>query len=64
MYKHGYGIEFHGTDATMFLDRDGFEVFPEPVSEGDYREVHRPAGGQAERQEFGKAPVHENGTGR
>lgn len=29
MYKHDYGIEFHGTDGTMFLDRDGFEVFPE-----------------------------------
>ena len=57
MYKHGYGIEFHGSDATMFLDRDGFEVFPEPVSEADYREVHRPAAGQAERQELGKAPV-------
>jgi len=57
MYKHGYGIEFHGSDATMFLDRDGFEVFPEPVSEADYREVHRPLAGQAERQELGKAPV-------
>jgi predicted dehydrogenase len=29
MYGHGYGIEFHGTDATMFVDRGGFEVFPE-----------------------------------
>jgi predicted dehydrogenase len=29
MYGHGYGIEFHGTDATMFVDRAGFEVFPE-----------------------------------
>ena len=35
MYKHGYGIEFHGTDGTMFLDREGFEVFPEGAeSEG------------------------------
>jgi predicted dehydrogenase len=56
MYNHGYGIEFHGTDATMFLDRDGFEVFPEPVSEADYREVHRPEGGQAEHHVRGKAP--------
>ena len=56
MYKHAYGIEFHGTDATMFLDRDGFEVFPEPLVEGDYREVHRPAEGQAEHREVGKAP--------
>jgi predicted dehydrogenase len=26
---HGYGIEFHGTDATLFVDRSGFEVLPE-----------------------------------
>lgn len=32
----GYGIEFHGTLGTMFLDRDGFEVFPEyQREEGD-----------------------------
>jgi predicted dehydrogenase len=29
MFDHGYGIVFHGTDATMFVDREGFEVFPE-----------------------------------
>jgi len=29
MYNHGYGIEFHGTDGTLFIDRSGFEVFPE-----------------------------------
>ncbi|HEV2350712.1 MAG TPA: Gfo/Idh/MocA family oxidoreductase [Terriglobia bacterium] len=29
MYDHGYGIEFHGTDGTMFVDRRGFKVFPE-----------------------------------
>ena len=29
MYEHGYGIEFHGTDGTMFLDREGFQVYPE-----------------------------------
>ena len=56
MFKKGYGILFHGTDATMFLDRDGFEVFPEPLVEGDYREVHRPEPGQPERREVGKAP--------
>lgn len=26
---HGYGIEFHGTEGTMFVDRQGFQVFPE-----------------------------------
>jgi len=29
MYGHGYGIEFHGTDGTMFVDREGFQVYPE-----------------------------------
>jgi predicted dehydrogenase len=29
MDKHGYGIEFHGTDGMMFVDRGGFQVFPE-----------------------------------
>lgn len=24
-----YGIEFYGSDGTMFLDRSGFEIFPE-----------------------------------
>jgi predicted dehydrogenase len=57
MYGHSYGIEFHGTDATMFLDRGGFEVFPEPMSEGDYRELHRSAGERGEANVKGKAPV-------
>jgi predicted dehydrogenase len=34
MYGHGYGIEFHGTDGTLFLDRGGFQVFPEKQSSG------------------------------
>ncbi|HUZ46336.1 MAG TPA: Gfo/Idh/MocA family oxidoreductase [Terriglobia bacterium] len=29
MYGKGYGIEFHGTDGTLFVDRSGFEVIPE-----------------------------------
>ncbi len=29
MYDKGYGIEFHGTDGTLFVDRGGFEVHPE-----------------------------------
>jgi predicted dehydrogenase len=39
--QHGYGIVFNGTDGTMFVDRSGFQVFPEPMTEGDYREMHR-----------------------
>jgi predicted dehydrogenase len=27
--RWGYGILFYGTDATMFVDRGGFEIFPE-----------------------------------
>jgi predicted dehydrogenase len=26
---HGYGIAFHGTNATLFVDRQGYEIFPE-----------------------------------
>lgn len=29
LFGKGYGIVFHGTDATMFLDRDGYEIYPE-----------------------------------
>jgi predicted dehydrogenase len=29
MYAKSYGIEFHGTDGTLFVDRSGFELFPE-----------------------------------
>ncbi len=34
MYHKGYGIEFHGTDGTLFVDRGGFEVFPETRGRG------------------------------
>ena len=58
LFNKSYGIEFHGTDATMFLDRDGFEVFPEPASQADYREVNRAAAqAQAERKELGRTPA-------
>jgi predicted dehydrogenase len=26
---HGYGIEFYGTDGTLFVDRSGYEITPE-----------------------------------
>lgn len=32
---HGYGIEFYGTQGTMFLDRSGYEIIPETDREGD-----------------------------
>ncbi|MGH9455509.1 MAG: Gfo/Idh/MocA family protein [Terriglobia bacterium] len=34
MYAKGYGMEFHGTDGTLFLDREGFEVYPEKQQHG------------------------------
>ncbi len=37
----GYGIEFHGTDATLFIDRSGFQVYPELRQEGKQRPVER-----------------------
>ncbi len=32
---HGYGIEFYGTQGTMFLDRSGYEIIPESDRDGD-----------------------------
>ena len=29
MYGKGYGMEFHGTSGTLFVDRSGFQVYPE-----------------------------------
>lgn len=43
MFGKGYGIEFHGTDGTMLLDRSGFEVFPEKKKKDDGTEVERTA---------------------
>jgi predicted dehydrogenase len=35
MYGKGYGIQFHGTDGTLFVDRSGFELFPETRRRND-----------------------------
>lgn len=32
LIKHGYGILFHGTKATMFVDRAGYQIWPEDGS--------------------------------
>jgi predicted dehydrogenase len=42
MYGHGYGIEFHGTDGTLFVDRSGFRVYPEK-RQYDKKDVDRTA---------------------
>ena len=47
MFGKGYGIEFHGTEATMLLNRSGFEVYPETRKKmddaGKEKEVARAA---------------------
>lgn len=42
MYGKGGGTEFHGTDGTMFVDRSGFQVYPEPAKYRD-KDVGRTA---------------------
>ncbi len=32
---HSYGIEFYGSDGTLFVDRSGFEITPETRGRGD-----------------------------
>jgi predicted dehydrogenase len=32
---HGYGIEFYGTEGTLFVDRAGLEITPETRRDGD-----------------------------
>ena len=32
MFQHNYGILFHGTEGTLFVDRAGFELVPEKGS--------------------------------
>jgi predicted dehydrogenase len=56
MFNKDYGIEFHGTDATMFLDRSGFQVFPEPASKSFYLEHHYSANSEVP-ADYGKAPA-------
>jgi predicted dehydrogenase len=43
MFGKGYGIEFHGTEGTMFLNRSGFEVFPETRKGEEGKDVARTA---------------------
>jgi predicted dehydrogenase len=34
---HGYGIQFYGTDGTLFVDRNGYTLWPEPTRVGPER---------------------------
>lgn len=42
-YGHGYGIEFHGTEGTLFVDREGFQVYPEKLETGKEHPDRTPA---------------------
>lgn len=35
MFKQGYGILFHGTDGTLFVDRSRYELIPEKRGRGE-----------------------------
>ncbi len=35
MFKQGYGILFHGTDGTLFVDRSRYELIPERKGRGE-----------------------------
>jgi predicted dehydrogenase len=48
MYGKEYGIEYHGTDGTLFVDRSGFQVYPEK-SRLEKKEVDRTATMQMDR---------------
>jgi len=41
---HGYGITFHGTDGTLFIDRGGFEITPDKRRDKDKKMVDRMEG--------------------
>ena len=34
---HGYGIQFYGTEGTLFIDRGGYTLWPEPARVGPER---------------------------
>jgi len=37
----GYGITFHGTEGTLFVDRNGFEILPETRRGSDNKPINR-----------------------
>ena len=49
---HGYGILFHGTAGTLFVDRAGFELMPERGSDGQPRQQARYEGERSHMQGF------------
>ena len=45
MFEKGGGILFHGTKATMFVDRSGFKIVPERGSDVEPMEEKSESGG-------------------
>jgi hypothetical protein len=43
MFGKSYGLLFHGSEATMLVNRQGFEVFPETRKGKDDKDVARSA---------------------
>jgi len=41
MFNHGYGILFHGTEGTLFVDRSGYQLAPEKGSALEAAEAQR-----------------------
>ena len=39
MFKHGYGLLYHGTEGTLFVDRGGYQLLPEQGSALQAEEV-------------------------
>src|SRR5262249_28546661 len=39
----GHGMQFHGTDATLYLERGGLEISPETMGSGKERKERTPA---------------------
>lgn len=60
---HGYGITFYGTDGTLFVDRSGYDLYPElggaaEAPEPAYlrlQETGRPSWSRGRRVEVGRA---------
>jgi predicted dehydrogenase len=57
LFAQDYGIEFHGSDATMILNREGFQVFPERTSKQIYLDNHPGATEKDVPDYYGKAPA-------
>jgi predicted dehydrogenase len=54
---HGYGIEFYGTEGTLFLDRGGFQITPERNRQQDRTTARMYAMQEENRNDHGRDHV-------